>query len=232
MRRNRLPQAWAAFFAPLAAALAFVMLGHADRCWADYLFEQQPVTGYGIDPMTGERDWTDGTVSYDDTGDTILMGALDSIGTLSNHLVGETGTDTSIIGSIGPSSGNLDDDGNEMFTVNSLVSLYTGATFTISGAPSEFVVVNVAAGNVGIGLSGAVDLAGIDTDQARFDNFDGGVSIHSGYVSSSGTSLDSTGASSVTDSRRCPASLLQFPTATPRSSKREPTILGLLPAWL
>jgi hypothetical protein len=128
---------------------------------------------------------------------------LDNLNSLSSSLGAEPGTPVAIsIGNggsqtINASSGMLDGNGNEIFTVTSL-SFVNGATLTINGTASQTVVLNF---NFNTHFSGAINLTGgITVDQVLF-NLIGGASLTNGdtlqfaanNVTQHGTFLDPNG---------------------------------------
>jgi hypothetical protein len=128
---------------------------------------------------------------------------LNNLNSLSASLGAEAGTPVAInIGNggsqtINASSGTLDGSGNEVFDVTAL-SFVNGATLTINGTASQFVVLNF---NFNTHFSGAINLTGgITPDQVLF-NLTGGANLTSGdtlqfaanNVTQHGTFLDPNG---------------------------------------
>jgi hypothetical protein len=99
-----------------------------------------------------------------------VTSALTSVNSLSQSLGLETGTSTTIStgGSINASAGTLDAGGNRVFKVTSIS--FPNGKFTVNGAASDYVVLNIA-GSVGNnGLNGSVVLAGgISADHVLFN---------------------------------------------------------------
>lgn len=127
--------------------------------------------GNGPGTITGNIDFTAAnTNQFSNSGLTItgavnysqslVSSSLAALNSLSQSLGLETGTSTTISsgGSINASSGMLDANGNRIFTVTAIS--FANGTFTINGANTDYVVLNVA-GSVGSnGLNGSIVLAG------------------------------------------------------------------------
>jgi hypothetical protein len=99
-----------------------------------------------------------------------VTSALSTVNSLSQTLGLETGTSTTISsgGSILASSGILDGTGNRVFIVSSIN--FPNGTFTITGAATDYVVLNIADGVGNNGLNGSVVLAGgITSDHVLFN---------------------------------------------------------------
>src|SRR5262249_30289041 len=97
---------------------------------------------------------------------TAVNSAFNSVAALSTTLGAETGTTLTLTGSdqtINASDGTLDASGNRVFTASSGFQPKSGATVTINGSASDYVVINVPAG-AAFKLSGAVSLTGGITD--------------------------------------------------------------------
>jgi hypothetical protein len=106
---------------------------------------------------------------------------LSALNSISQTLGLEAGTSTTIAkgGSISASSGTLDGNGNRVFTVSSIS--FPNGTFTINGAASDTVVLNIAGGVGSNGLNGNVVLAGgIAPDHVLF-NYTPDTSNHTTY---------------------------------------------------
>jgi hypothetical protein len=86
--------------------------------------------------------------------------ALGTVNNLSQSLGLEAGTSTTITsgGSINASSGTLDASGNRAFTVTSIS--FPNGTFTVNGASTDYVVLNVAGAVGNNGLNGSIVLSG------------------------------------------------------------------------
>ncbi|HEY1784442.1 MAG TPA: hypothetical protein VGG30_02800 [Pirellulales bacterium] len=198
------------------------MLGHADRCSAGLLFDERPLGDHGALLISNG----DGRIE-----DNNVVGG--SIVSLATNLGG--GTDTNITDitsdSLDASGGNLDASGYGTFAIESPLGIGTDGTLAIAGAPSDFVVCNIAARNAEIGARGDVDPAAIDTDQERFDHFRGGVPVAEGNVSTYGTPLEAIGAFSVTHPQFCPDGVMQYAAPFRRVTTREASNGGLLSAW-
>ncbi len=99
-----------------------------------------------------------------------VQSGLNTVNSLSQTLGLETGTSTTITsgGSILASSGMLDGNGNRVFNVTSIS--FSNGTFTITGAVTDYVVLNIADGVGNNGLNGSVVLAGgITSDHVLFN---------------------------------------------------------------
>jgi hypothetical protein len=148
-----------------------------------------------------------------------VSSALSTVNSLSQTLGLEPGTSTTIStgGSINASSGSLDANGNEIFTVTAIS--FANGTFTINGGPNDFVVLNVADGVGSNGLNGSIVLTGgIPSDQVlinytpstsnltnynnAYATLSGGptLTISTNGLTTSGTFLDPTGNFSVNHS--------------------------------
>ena len=136
-------------------------------------------------------------------GVTTVENDLDYLNNLSATLGAEAGTPVAInIGNggsqtINASNGMLDANGNDVFSVSSL-SFVNGATLTINGTASQYVVLNF---NFSTHFSGTINLSGgITADQVLF-NLIGGSSLVTGdtlqfaanNVTQHGTFLDPNG---------------------------------------
>jgi hypothetical protein len=148
-----------------------------------------------------------------------VSSALTYMNSLSQTLGLEPGTNTTISsgGSINASSGSLDANGNEVFTVTAIN--FANGTFTVNGGPNDFVVLNVADGVGNNGLNGSIVLTGgITSDQVlinytpstsnltnynnAYTNLTGGptLTISTNGLTTSATFLDPTGNFSVNHS--------------------------------
>jgi hypothetical protein len=141
-----------------------------------------------------------------------VTSGLNTANSLSQTLGLEAGTNTTISsgGSITASGGTLDGNGNCVFSVTSIS--FPNGTFTVNGAATDFVVLNIP-GSVGNnGLNGSVVLSGgISSDHVLFNytpatsnltnynnaytNLTGGptMTISTNGLSTTGTFLDPTG---------------------------------------
>jgi hypothetical protein len=135
--------------------------------------------------------------------DPTVQSAMNSLNTLNSTLGAENGTSVAInIGNggsqtINASSGMLDVSGNRVFTVSSL-SFVNGATLTLNGSASDYMVLNIA---FSPSFGGTINLAGgITSDHVLF-NFVGGsgqtggptLTISSNGAIEEGTFLDPNG---------------------------------------
>jgi hypothetical protein len=125
--------------------------------------------GNGPGTITGNVDFSAAnTGQFSNSGVTItgttnymvgsVASALNTVNSLSQTLGLEAGTSTTITsgGSINASSGMLDSTGNRVFTVTSVS--FPNGTFTINGSSTDYVVLNVALGNVA--FNGSIVLSG------------------------------------------------------------------------
>jgi hypothetical protein len=99
-----------------------------------------------------------------------VTSALSTINSLSQSLGLETGTSTTITsgGSISAGSGMLDPSGDRVFTVTSIS--FPNGTFTINGAATDFVVLNIAGAVANSHLNGSIALnGGITSDHVLFN---------------------------------------------------------------
>ena len=120
---------------------------------------------------------------------------LNALNSLSSTLGGESGTAVTIQngGSLTASNGKLDANGNRVFTA-AMSSFDNGNTFTINGANTDYVVINIANTN-GHGFNGSVVLSGgITSDHVLF-NLTGSntLTISTNGATTTGTFLNPTG---------------------------------------
>ena len=109
-----------------------------------------------------------------------VTSALNAMNNLSQSLGGEAGTNITLTSSqtILASTGVLDGSGNWVFDTTS-VNLNNASVLTISGAASDFVVINVTDNNPA--FNGKIVLTGgITSDQVLFNMFGGNYTTHTG----------------------------------------------------
>jgi hypothetical protein len=141
-----------------------------------------------------------GTVSYNNPN---VDPDLVNLNALSQNLSLESGTALAIStgGSVNASSGTLDGSGNRVFTVSSVS--FPNGTFTITGASTDYVVINVPHLGGGPAFNGSIVLAGgITSDHVLF-NLDAGdyatlsggdtLTISTNGATTTGTFLDPNG---------------------------------------
>ena len=127
----------------------------------------------------------------------IVQPALNNLNTLSTTLGGETGTSLAINianggnQTVSAASGTLDGSGNRVFTVSSM-SFVNGATLTINGSASDYVVLDFGAS---ASFGGTIKLTGgITSDHVLF-NLTGGSALSGGptlTISANGATLTGT----------------------------------------
>jgi hypothetical protein len=176
---------------------------------------------------------------------------LNALNTLSQNLSAEVGTALTFGngGSLTASSGTLDGTGNRVFTVTTLGSFDNGNNFTITGAASDFVVINVHSTG-GHGFNGDIVLAGgitsdhvlINLTAGNYATLSGGdtLTISTNGGATTGTFLDVNGDFSINhsvlngrifggdthnSSIQSGADIVMPPSSVP-----EPSLLGLLSA--
>ena len=114
--------------------------------------------------------------------------AINTVNALSNSLKTESGTALSVTGNgqiISASSGTLDGNGNEVFTVAANAFNNNSGGLTISGTSSQFVVININNGTSNEALNGPISLTGgITADQVLF-NFTGTGNLQGGSTNGS-----------------------------------------------
>jgi hypothetical protein len=137
---------------------------------------------------------------------TAVTDALNTVNSLNSTLGAESGTAQDInVGNgsnqtIYASNGTLDSSGNEVFTVSS-VSFVNGATLTIDGTSSQYVVLNITANGPHFG--GTIDLTGgITSDQVLFNivGSNNSLTISTNGATETGTFLDPNGSISMNHS--------------------------------
>jgi len=141
--------------------------------------------------------------------DATVTSALNDMNNLSLTLGGEAGTNLTLTSTqtILATSGTLDGTGNRVFDTTS-VNLNNATTLTISGAASDYVVINVTDNNPA--FNGKIVLTGgITADQVLFNMFGGNYTTHTGGPTltintngqvSTGIFLDPNGAMQMTNS--------------------------------
>ena len=167
-----------------------------------YAASSSQFSGGGV-TITGTTTYGNGNVNTDLTG-------INGLNALSLALSTETGTAAAITNgaSINASSGTLDGNGNRVFTAV-LDPFNAGDTFTIHGASTDYVVVNIPSTG-GHNFNGSVVLmGGITSDHVLF-NFDSGnytslsggdtLQISTNGNVTTGTFLDVNGAISINHS--------------------------------
>jgi len=110
-------------------------------------------------------------------GNAFVQTDINNFNAISQTLSGEPGAPLTLTagGSVNASSGTMDANGNEVFTATIDPSFVAGSTFTINGASSQTVAINIGATGTGsVGFDGSIVLTGgITPDQVLF-NFDSG----------------------------------------------------------
>jgi hypothetical protein len=112
--------------------------------------------------------------------DPVVTSAINFVNSLSQTMGGEAGTDLTLTSSqtILASNGILDGTGNRVFDTTS-VNLNTSTTLTISGAASDYVVINVTDNNPA--FNGKIVLTGgIISDHVLINMFGGNYTTHTG----------------------------------------------------
>ena len=147
-----------------------------------------------------------GSVSYNNNGTggtSNVDGDLTSLNNLSQNLGLESGTSLAISagGSVNASSGTLDGSGNRVFTVSSVS--FPNGTFTITGASTDYVVINVPHLGGGPAFNGSIVLAGgitsdhvlFNLDAGNYTTLSGGdtLTISTNGATTTGTFLDPNG---------------------------------------
>jgi hypothetical protein len=148
-------------------------------------------------PNTGQFNLDDSDVGV--VGGAVFNAAnvtadVETLTSASATLSGEPGTSLLLAagGSVNASSGTLDGSGNEVFTATIDPSFVAGTSFTINGASSDYVVVNIPdIDSAPIAFDGSIVLSGIPFDQVVFNFGSGGaLTIDNAMSATAGLYLD------------------------------------------